>query len=69
MEGKSETVIYNFLFDGASVAEDPEDFISTLEKILQLCDMWIDRITSLLDPKSQAKQEGSFQINPTVFYP
>ena len=44
----SETVIYNYFFDGDVVANDPEEFVSTLEKILQLCDAWAERISGNL---------------------
>lgn len=49
LEPDSETVVYNYFFDIAQAAEDVEDFIATLEKILQLCDVWAERITSELD--------------------
>ncbi len=49
LEPDSETVVYNFFFDIAQAAEDVEDFIATLEKMLQLCDVWAERITSELD--------------------
>ena len=42
-------MVYNYFFDIAQAAEDVEDFIATLEKILQLCDVWAERITSELD--------------------
>lgn len=44
LEEASETVIYNYFFDGDVLAGDPEEFIATLEKILQLCDIWAERI-------------------------
>ena len=44
MEPETETVVYNYFFDTAKAAEDVENFISTLEKILQLCDIWAERI-------------------------
>ena len=46
LESETESVIYNYFFDLDEVAKDVEDFISTLEKILQLCDIWVARITS-----------------------
>ena len=49
LEEQTETVIYNYFFDGDAAAQDPEDFISTLEKLLQLCDIWADRIQGFLD--------------------
>ena len=44
LEAESETVVYNYFVDGNSAAKDPDDFVSTLERILQLCDLWADRI-------------------------
>ena len=44
LEPETETVVYNYTFDFHKASEDVEDFISTLEKILQLCDMWAERI-------------------------
>ncbi len=44
LEPETETVVYNFFFDLETAANDIEDFISTIEKILQLCDIWAERI-------------------------
>lgn len=44
VEPETETVVYNYFFDLETVSKDIEDFISTIEKILQLCDMWAERI-------------------------
>ena len=49
LEAETETVVYNYFFDLETAARDVEDFVSTLEKILQLCDVWAERITSELD--------------------
>jgi len=48
LESETETVIYNYFFDGDAAAKAPEEFISALEKILQLCDIWTDRINGEL---------------------
>ena len=48
IEPESETVVYNYFFDTAKAAQDVDEFISTLEKILQLCDIWSERIRRLL---------------------
>jgi hypothetical protein len=48
LEAESETVVYNYFFDLEAVARDVEDFVSTLEKILQLCDVWAERIQNAL---------------------
>ena len=44
LEPDTETVVYNYFFDFDRIAGDTEDFVATLEKILQLCDLWAERI-------------------------
>lgn len=44
LEPETETVVYNYYFDLEKAAQDVEEFIRTLEKILQLCDIWAERI-------------------------
>jgi len=44
IEPETETVVYNYSFDLEKAAEDVEDFVATIEKILQLCDVWAERI-------------------------
>ncbi len=44
LETETESVVYNYLFDFGMAANDVPDFIETLEKIIQLCDMWADRM-------------------------
>ena len=44
LEDESETVVYNYYFDLYAVVSDVEAFVSTIEKILQLCDIWAERI-------------------------
>ena len=44
LEPDTETVVYNYFFDFEKAAADVEAFIDTLEKILQLCDIWAERI-------------------------
>jgi hypothetical protein len=48
LEPETETVVYNYFFDLEAAAKDVEDFISTIEKILQLCDIWAERIKEKL---------------------
>ena len=48
LEPETETVVYNYFFDLETAAADVEDFVSTVEKILQLCDLWAERIKSSL---------------------
>ena len=44
VEPESESVVYNYFFDLEEVAKDVEEFVHTIEKILQLCDIWAERI-------------------------
>lgn len=46
IEPETEMVVYNYFFDLDKIAKDVDDFISTLEKMLQLCDIWVERITT-----------------------
>ena len=48
LEPESETVVYNYFFDLDTAAKDADEFTATLEKILQLCDIWAGRINGLL---------------------
>ena len=58
LEAESESVVYNYFFDLEEAAKDVDDFVSTLEKMLQLCDSWCERIDSKLsDSASQAQNE------------
>ena len=54
LEDASETVIYNYFYDGDVAARDLEEFVTTLEKILQLCDIWADRINSAMTATTSA---------------
>ena len=55
VEPETETVVYNYFFDFEKAAADVDEFIATLEKILQLCDIWAERIRRDL---SGASDEG-----------
>ena len=48
IEPATETVVYNYSFDLEKAAEDVEEFVATVEKILQLCDIWAERIRRVL---------------------
>ena len=52
LEPESETVIYNYFFDGGAAARDPGAFVATLEKILQVCELWDERIRSGMEDAS-----------------
>lgn len=44
LEPETETVVYNYSFDFHKASEDVDEFVATVEKILQLCDIWAERI-------------------------
>ena len=58
LESESESVVYNYFFDLETAAKDVGDFVSTLEKILQLCDSWCERINARLsEPAIHGRKE------------
>ena len=65
LEPDTETVIYNYFFDLETIADDAEEFVSALEKILQLCDIWVERIKGILeDGKSSENTESHIFFHP-----
>ena len=46
LEPKGNTILYNYLFDFEAANAEPENFVETLENILQLVDIWAARIRS-----------------------
>jgi hypothetical protein len=66
LEPETGTVVYNYFFDLDEAAKDVEGFVRTMEKILQLCDMWAERIRELL-----SAGEGKFHVDdhhPSFFH-
>ena len=59
LEPESETVVYNYFFDLDRAAEDVEEFVATLEKILQLCDLWAERVKGALPAAAAAAPAAS----------
>jgi len=59
LEEESESVVYNYFFDLESAAKDVDDFVATLEKILQLCDAWCERINANLAGNASNGEEGN----------
>ena len=59
LEVETETVVYNYFFDLETASNDIEDFIHTIEKILQLCDLWADRIKEDMSPDGGEKPADS----------
>ena len=66
LEPDTETVVYHYFFDGDRAAEDPEDFIATIEKILQLCDLWAERIKERLSGTVAVDDDG---MSSSSFHP
>ena len=69
LAAETETVVYDYLFDFEPAAADPEAFVDTVEKIVQLCDMWADRIRGILAggkaPAADVPDAGpSLLLNP-----
>jgi len=69
LEPETETVVYNYSFDFQKASEDIDDFISTVEKILQLCDIWAERIKRDLsgDGQSDAISSGNPPESHMIF--
>jgi len=68
LEPETETVVYNYFFDLETAAKDVEGFVSTIEKILQLCDLWADRVKGNLaegggSSGAQFQSLDAFQIH------
>ena len=69
LEPETETVVYNYFFDLEAAAKDVEDFVATVEKILQLCDIWAARIKEKLSGEADGfriddHHPSFFRINP-----
>ena len=64
----SRSCIYLFDFDKA--AADPENFVETLENILQLVEIWAGRINGNLDDEASDKQDDdvkALSAQPSTF--
>ena len=72
-EPDTETVVYNYFFDFDRAAGDPEEFVATLEKVLQLCDIWAERIRTDLTDGGQdvgnADEPGLLTAHEFHFHP
>ncbi len=62
VEPESETVVYNYFFDLEKAAADTDDFIATLEKILQLCDIWAERIRRVLAGDTESASAATAEM-------
>ena len=70
LEEESNTLIYNYMFDFNTAAADPENFVETLENILQLVEIWADRINGNLDDDASDKQDDdvkALSAQPSTF--
>ncbi len=61
IEPQTESLIYNYFFDLNEISNDVENFIDTIEKMLQLCDMWVERISTTAD--NDKKNEELINLN------
>lgn len=69
LEPETETVVYNYLFDLETAAKDVEEFVSTVEKILQLCDLWAERIRGNMSTGLPAAADNSSPpLGHTIFH-
>ncbi len=65
LEPSSNTVLYNYFFNGDEASRDADGFVSTLEMILQLCEVWTGRIDDLLagrEDAGHAEQSGDLNM-------
>jgi len=69
LEPETETVVYNYFFDFETAANDSEEFIHAIEKILQLCDLWSERIKEDMtaDGGGKASASGEATTGHTIF--
>jgi len=73
LEAESNAVIYNYMFDFDKAAAEPENFVETLENILQLVDIWADRINDDLGKKDTAEKKddiasAAFPNQPSTLF-
>ena len=59
LEPETETVVYHAFFDLETAAQDVESFVSAIEKTLQLCDLWAERLRGGSDGGDGASPEAA----------
>ena len=70
LEPETETVVYNYFFDLDTAAANPEEFVETVNKIFQLCDIWTDRIKSdLAEGADNGQTPPAVPDSPFMFRP
>ncbi|MBR4369467.1 MAG: type III secretion system chaperone, partial [Victivallales bacterium] len=68
LEPESNTVLYNYFFDFEPAAADPESFVETLENILQLVDVWADRINGQSDDNNDNDASAAIPNQPSTLF-
>lgn len=68
LEPETETVVYNYFFDLDKAAADIEDFVATIEKIMQLCDMWVERVKGAM-PDADEEIIPASAVDFHIFHP
>ncbi len=63
LEPDTEIVVYNYYFDLETAEKDVDEFVSALEKILQLCDLWSGRLKDML---AENDDLGSFFLDSNI---
>ncbi|MBP5639131.1 MAG: type III secretion system chaperone [Victivallales bacterium] len=67
LEPNTEIVVYNYFFDLETAELDVDDFVAVLEKILQLCDLWSERLKDVLtvnDDLSDIQLDTQIKFHP-----
>ena len=67
IDPSTETLIYNYFFDGDDVEEDIEGFVQTIEQIMQLCEMWIERVNAFEDNEKNAEKMENLNNIVNIF--
>ena len=66
LEPESETVVYNYFFALEEAAKDVEEFVHTIEKILQLCDIWAERIRRELSGEDESGAPADIPVHHMI---
>ena len=69
VEPESESVVYNYFFDLEEAAKDVEEFLHTIEKILQLCDIWAERIRRSLSGEDAEDVVSRENVEHNLHFP
>ena len=69
LENETEAVVYNYFFDLEEASKEVDEFVSSIEKILQLCEIWADRIMNMLTGNEATIQDEPRESSHLVFHP